>query len=166
MKFPVFDLHCDTAFALLGEDCGQRNPLYQNMGHTDLKRAAALPGYTQCYACFTCPKEMLPASIEPERLFQQEYTHILAEVEKNSHRMRLAKSGSDIRSNARNGFMSAILTIEGTAGFGYDSGRLEELYQKGFRMTTLGWNEGNCLAGSHLSGGGLTQQGRAYVKKA
>jgi membrane dipeptidase len=33
-------------------------------------------------------------------------------------------------------------------------------------MTTLTWNEKNPLAGSHLTGGGLTDQGREYVKEA
>lgn len=166
MMFPVFDLHCDTAYALLGDDYGQRNSLRRSMCHTDLQRAAKLPGYVQCYACFTCPEDMLSAPIAPERLFQLEYDHILAEIHGNCDCIRLAKNASDIRANAGEGLMSAILTIEGTAGLGYDSGRLEELHQKGFRMTTLGWNECNCLAGSHATGGGLTQQGRAYVKKA
>ena len=62
--------------------------------------------------------------------------------------------------------MSAIFTIEGPAGFDFDPSRLEELYQTGFRMTTLTWNEKNVLAGSHRTGGGLTDLGREYVKEA
>ena len=33
-------------------------------------------------------------------------------------------------------------------------------------MTTLGWNEQNSLCGSHATGGGLTEQGRAYFLEA
>ena len=40
------------------------------------------------------------------------------------------------------------------------------LYKQGFRITTLGWNEKNPLAGSHQTGGGLTENGKAYVKEA
>ena len=32
MKFPVFDLHCDTALALLGEDLNQAGSLRTNAG--------------------------------------------------------------------------------------------------------------------------------------
>ena len=62
--------------------------------------------------------------------------------------------------------MSAILTIEGPAGFAYDPQLLEDLHAVGFRMTTLGWNENNPLTGSHVTGGGLTDLGREYVKEA
>ena len=62
--------------------------------------------------------------------------------------------------------MSAVLTIEGTAGFGFDPALLEDLYQIGFRITSLGWNEKNPLTGSHVTGGGLTDIGREYVREA
>ena len=62
--------------------------------------------------------------------------------------------------------MSAILTIEGPAGFGFDPALLDNLHQIGFRISTLGWNESNVLTGSHVTGGGLTDQGREYVKEA
>ena len=80
--------------------------------------------------------------------------------------MKQAFTASDVEENLRNGLMSAILTIEGPAGFGFDPGRLEELYQKGFRITSLGWNEKNPLAGSNVTGGGLTDLGREYIKEA
>lgn len=62
--------------------------------------------------------------------------------------------------------MSAILTIEGPAGFGFDPELLESLFQAGFRISSLGWNESNPLVGSHLTGGGLTDLGRTYVRTA
>ena len=55
MKFPVFDLHCDTALALLGEDLTEFGSLRKNQYHIDLERAKDLPGYVQCFACFTTP---------------------------------------------------------------------------------------------------------------
>jgi len=42
MNFPVFDLHCDTALALLGEDMNQAGSLRKNSLHIDLERAKAL----------------------------------------------------------------------------------------------------------------------------
>ena len=61
--------------------------------------------------------------------------------------------------------MSAIFTIEGPANIGFDAGKLQKLHNLGFRISTLGWNEQNCLTGSQKTGGGLTKQGRAYVKE-
>ena len=50
MKFPVFDFHCDTALALLGEDLNQAGSLRKNTLHIDLERAETLGGYAQCFA--------------------------------------------------------------------------------------------------------------------
>ena len=64
------------------------------------------------------------------------------------------------------GKMSAILTLEGTAGIDYNPGLLEDLWAIGFRVSSLGWNEKNPLTGSNVTGGGLTDLGREYVKEA
>lgn len=62
--------------------------------------------------------------------------------------------------------MSAILTLEGTAGFGHDPALLEDLSAIGFRIVSLAWNEQNPLTGSHVAGGGLTDMGREFVREA
>ncbi len=163
MQIPVFDLHCDTALALLGKslrDCGS---LKNNNGHVDLERAGDLLTYAQCFACFTTePYE----NLSPVELFEREMATVLREVEKNADRICLAYTAKDIENNRNNGLMSAILTIEGTAGFGYDPELLQDLYAVGFRMSTLGWNEKNKLTGSCVTGGGLTDLGRIYLKEA
>ena len=53
MNIPVFDFHCDTAFALMGENLNSAGELAKNTGHIDLDRASRLSGYAQCFACFT-----------------------------------------------------------------------------------------------------------------
>ena len=78
----------------------------------------------------------------------------------------LAFSGEDIQQNYEKGLMSAVMTIEGPAGFGFAPELLEMLHTVGFRASTLGWNEKNVLTGSHKTGGGLTDLGREYVKEA
>ena len=166
MKFPVFDLHCDTALELLGRDGIRKGSLRSNKGHIDLLRAKQHAGYAQCFACFTTDAFSFPNGVTPLDVFAGEYTTITEEIAANPDLIRQAFSTSDIESNMRQGIMSAILTIEGTAGFGFDVSRLNELYNKGFRITTLGWNEKNILAGSHATGGGLTQKGREYVAEA
>ncbi len=168
MNIPVFDFHCDTALALLGHDfSGVGSSLRRNSYHIDLERASTLQGYAQCFACYTSPWEnRLADGVTVEAVFQRELSVILREIEANGDMIRLAKSAEDVERNYRDGYMSGILTIEGTAGFGFDPARLESLFETGFRVSTLGWNEKNVLTGSHKTGGGLTDLGRAYVKEA
>ena len=166
MKFPVFDLHCDTALALLGKDMNSAGSLRKNDLHIDLERAKTLPGYCQCFACFTTPFMEEWSKTSPVVIFERELATIQREVAHNSDMISLAYSTSEIEENRKNGKISAVLTIEGPAGFGFNPELLEDLQAIGFRISTLGWNEKNELAGSHYTGGGLTEIGREYVKEA
>lgn len=166
MSFPVFDLHCDTASFLTGRDFRGAGKLNQNSGHIDLERAKKLPGYAQCFACFTTEWKKLPPNVRVEDIFEQQLSVILRELNENHNCIRQAFSAEDVEANRRAGRMSAILTIEGPAGFGYQPEMLDDLYRIGFRITSLGWNEKNVLTGSHVTGGGLTDQGREFVKEA
>ena len=163
MNIPVFDLHCDTALALLGDNLRTCGSLRQNQGHIDLDRAGQLSGYAQCFACFTSDEF---GDIPPVELFERELATIQRELERNSAYIRQAFSANEIVENQKNGIMSAILTIEGPAGFGYDPELLQDLYLVGFRISSLGWNDANPLTGSCKTGGGLTDLGRAYVQEA
>lgn len=166
MKFPVFDLHCDTALALLGYKMQETGSLRSNGYHIDLQRAATLDGYAQCFACFTYPSEHLPEGLTVEDWFQKELAVLQQQVASHGDLIAQARTASQVEENYRNGRMSAIFTVEGPAGFGFDPAKLEQLYALGFRMSTLTWNEKNILAGSHCTGGGLTDRGREYVREA
>ncbi|MDD6855801.1 MAG: membrane dipeptidase [Oscillospiraceae bacterium] len=166
MKFPVFDLHCDTALALLGEDVNQAGSLASNKGHIDLNRAEKLAGYCQCFACFTTPYMEQWHHITPTLVFEREIATIQREIDKNKKRISIAYTPEDVIANQEKGKMSAILTIEGPAGFGFDPELLESMFLAGFRISTLGWNESNPLTGSNQTGGGLTELGKAYVRQA
>ena len=166
MNFPVFDFHCDTALALLGDDLNQAGSLRKNNGHIDLERAGKLGGYAQCFACFTTDIPELLQGISPIVLFERELATIQREVGKNSDLISIAYSAEEIEENRAAGKMSAILTLEGTAGIDYNPELLEDLWAIGFRVSSLGWNERNPLTGSNMTGGGLTDLGREYVKEA
>ena len=166
MNIPVFDFHCDTALRLLGEDMNSAGSLKKNSGHIDLERASTLAGYAQCFACFTTPMMEEWHHISPVVAFERELATIQRELDVNKRIISLAYSTGDIRKNLEKGKMSAILTLEGTAGINYDPELLEDLWAIGFRVVSLGWNEKNPLTGSHETGGGLTDQGRAFVKEA
>lgn len=157
MKFPVFDLHCDTADKLLAGA-----ELNKNTSHIDLERAGELPGYAQCFACFTTTG----GRYNPVGMFEKKLALLMRELMNNSDKISQVFDASEIEENLANGMMSAVFTIEGPAGFGYDPALLEDLYKIGFRITTLGWNEDSPLSGSHITGGGLTELGREYVKEA
>lgn len=166
MNFPVFDLHCDTAYALLGEDCNSIGSLKKNTLHIDMERAGKLPGYAQCFACFTTPLMQQWHNVSPIVVFERELATIQREIDQNKRKISLAYCASDVRSNLEKGKASAVLSLEGTAGFGNDPALLEDLYLIGFRMVSLTWNEQNSLAGSCQTGGGLTDIGREFVKEA
>ncbi len=166
MDFPVFDLHCDTALALLGRSVDAVGDLKSNTHHIDLDRAGRLPGYAQCFACFTTPMMEQWYKKSPVEIFEREMAIILSQMEQNGKIIRQAYTAGEVRKNYEKGMMSGILTIEGPAGFGFDPALLGDLYAVGFRMTTLGWNEQNVLAGSHKTGGGLTEQGMEFLKEA
>lgn len=166
MNFPVFDLHCDTAYALLGKDRISLGSLRKNELHIDLERAGKQPGYAQCFACFTSPDDAIPDGASVADMFERQMATIIRETGNNGDLIRLAYSAGEIEENRKQGMMSALLTIEGTAGFDYNVDLLEDLYNIGFRITTLGWNEKNPLTGSCFTGGGLTEEGRAYVREA
>ena len=160
MNVPVFDFHCDTILGLLGQDMNQAGSLRSNQMHIDLERASKLGGYAQCFACFTTPYMEQWRKISPILVFERELATLQREVEKNSDLIAIAYTPQEIEENRKNGKMSAILTLEGTAGFGHDPALLQDLYAIGFRISSLGWNEKNPLTGSHETGGGLTDQGR------
>ena len=166
MKFPVFDLHCDTALALLGEDLNRAGELRSNRLHIDLERAEVLGGYCQCFACFTTPMMEQWNHVSPIVVFEREIATIQREIDRNRDRITIAYSPDEIEANQSKGKMSAVFTIEGPAGFGFDPELLESMYLAGFRISTLGWNEDNPLTGSNVTGGGLTDRGRAYVREA
>ena len=166
MNFPVFDFHCDTALALLGDDFNQAGNLRKNQLHIDLERASKLGGYAQCFACFTTPMMEKQYGVSPVVMFERELATIQREVDKNRDLIAIAYSPAEILEHRKAGKMSAILTLEGTAGFGHDPALLEDLYAIGFRVVSLGWNEKNPLTGSHVTGGGLTDMGREFVREA
>ena len=165
MNFPVFDLHCDTLSRLLGWQMERFGSLKDNDGHISLTRAQKLPGYAQCFAVFTTDLWKDKSPVSPVQSFERQIAQFQKAVAENEN-ITMAYSAQDVIENHQKGLMSGILTIEGPAGFGFDPALLSDLSLAGFRMTSLGWNEKNPLTGSNVTGGGLTDLGKEYVKEA
>ncbi|MBE6925274.1 MAG: hypothetical protein E7461_00380 [Ruminococcaceae bacterium] len=166
MNFPVFDLHCDTLSHLLGRNMESYGSLKESDGHISLSRAQKLEGYAQCFAVFTTDLWKDKSPVSPVQAFERQIVQFQREMNNDPQAIAMAYSADDVERNLQNGLMSGILTIEGPAGFDFDPALLQDLSQVGFRMTSLGWNEKNVLTGSNVTGGGLTDQGREYVKEA
>ena len=66
MKFPVFDLHCDTVTELLGRDLKGETSLRSNQLHIDLERGRKLPGYAQCFGFWSTTDLPLPKGVKGE----------------------------------------------------------------------------------------------------
>ena len=67
---------------------------------------------------------------------------------------------------AKENKQGVFLSLEGPEAVNCDPDRLDELKDLGFLMTTLTWNYPNALAGPHGTDLGLTDQGKAYVRRA
>lgn len=163
-KFPVFDLHCDTALEL----SEQNKPLSQNDLHIDLAREASLLSHTQVYSfCCVCDRRGDALTIpEAEEKFTKALFNFYTELSLHTDTHKLCRSTEDLLEATQTGKHAVFLSLEGPEVIGCDPGRLEELKDLGFVMTTLTWNHANLLAGSHKTGEGLTPEGKAFVRRA
>ena len=145
MNTPIFDLHCDTVTELLGRDLSGKTSLRKNDLHIDLERLKQYPAYAQCFAFWLTTDIPLPRGMKPEDIFWRGVSLLQDQIDKNKDIVRQARCGDDVRKNLEDGIVSAIFTLEGPAGIEFDPEKLEKLYNLGFRISTLGWNEKNSL---------------------
>lgn len=155
--FPVFDAHCDTALELWERQASLR----QNSGQWDLARAAQLPGWAQFFAfCPICSP--FAAALGAETVLERAYAQFLQQLE--ACQLPVCRDAAEVERQMPTG--AVLLSLEGAEGIGCDPGRLESLRLQGFAMTGLTWNYENALAGSHVTGQGLSARGADYVRAA
>ena len=157
MKYPVLDGHCDTAVELWRKG----ESLAKNSGQISLAQAAEFPAYVQFFAF--CTVWIKNAQTDEER-FASAMAYFSEQL--REHNIPLCRTSADVSAILQNGGVGAALSIEGAEAFGCDPGRLEELAAQGVRMIAPVWNAENALAGSCMTGGGLTAQGREFVRRA
>ena len=163
-RFPVFDLHCDTATALV--DFSQQ--WGSNRLQLDLARANELLRHIQVYAfCCVYDESFQPATQKKaEERFVTALTNFCQELRQHADTHQICRGAEDMARAAANGKHSVFLSLEGPEVIDCDPGRLEELKELGIVMTTLTWNYDNSLAGCHSSDEGLSEQGKAFVRRA
>ncbi len=155
----LFDGHCDTAYELWRR--GQ--PLENNTCHIDLRKASAFGAYAQVFAFCSYAGQ---ADIDCAAMLTEPYAVLRKEVRNNASRIAFADTQEMILQTLSAGKAAALLSVEGAEVIGCDMRYISTLREQGFRMLALTWNADNVLAGCHLSDGGLTTQGRAFVKEA
>ena len=148
MDCKIVDMHCDTISRLLEKrKIGQEESLLQNSGHLDLHRMRESGYLLQNFALFvnvgTCenPWEELCALY---RLYEQELSQYHEVI-------RPVLCYEDIAANEREGYLSAMLTVEEGAVCGGSVEKLQTLYEMGVRMLTLTWNYPNELGYPNLN---------------
>ncbi len=161
MKIPLFDAHCDTAFKMALGEYG----LYENPGHTDLKRGLEYAPYAQFFALFAVDGGKIPFGPHrfmdktAEEIFDAELEFLLEEFKKNSARISLCTTVKEALDANAQGRAAAFLSIEGAELIGCDISRLREMHRLGVRAMNLTWNNPNAL----VCPSGLTELGRSFV---
>lgn len=166
----IADLHCDTLSALYArERQGQAFSLMENDLQLDVQKMKKGNYILQNFAVFVdwgetedpyvCAKEQI-------RLFSQQIRQCKG--------ISQARTFGDMVENAKNGRISAVLTLEEGQICQGDLKKLEEMYRLGARMMTLTWNYENSLASPANQDhrricprgqGGLTETGIAFLEK-
>ncbi|MDD3165126.1 MAG: dipeptidase [Oscillospiraceae bacterium] len=158
-KPPVADAHCDLAARMLLEHL----PMRENAANVSLTQGKMLSDYLQFFALWAeQPNLLVPQTV----CFDQMYQNFLREIGENEDLVQLCDSGKAAERAMQGGKIAAMLSIEGAGGIACDPGRLEQARRMGVRMTTLTWNAANELAGSHITGEGLTRRGVEFVRRA
>ncbi len=154
----VFDGHCDTAVRLYR----QKENLQSNCGHIALERLENPAGYAQFFAFCTCDEH----ADEPEELFENAYSYFLRQLRAHDARIVLCTNAQQAQTAFACGKSAAFLSIEGAEAISCDIAKLDKAQEMGVRMIALTWNHANALAGSCLTGEGLSEQGKNFVRRA
>lgn len=176
---PYFDAHCDTIAAIARHGGG----LLRNHYHVDLERLSAYAPRAQVFALFgnigarmqaSCKTEqefldrVLAGEVVPDENASALYQKLLSTFQncmnENAGRVLHCRTAADIDRAAREGKTAALLAVEGAELlYGLTP---DDAYRDGVRIVTLTWNYANHLGGSCVTGGGLTEAGRAFVRRA
>lgn len=150
---PLFDCHCDTISRVIAEG----GSLRKNGFHTDLER---LHKFAPCAQVFAVCAETLDRPVEKADAMLRRLSQ---EIEENSDIVTLCLNFHDIKKAAESGKVAVFISIEGCEQIS----SLESAYKDGVRVLHPTWNFDNELCGAAMgSGKGLTEKGRAFVKKA
>lgn len=136
----VVDMHCDTIMRIVEiRDTGKQVFLDKNDLNIDINKLKKGQYMLQNFAIFT-PLKMVE---NPVLNTQRGIDCFYQEIEKNSKDINPVFTYQDIEENAKNGIISAMLTLEEGAVVFDSLAMLRNYYRLGVRMITLTWNFAN-----------------------
>lgn len=141
----LIDLHCDTIWKLL--DLDRSGDLMENGCSVSIPAMKEAGTQAQFFACFTYIEEY-----KERGGYDKAYAHVfemadylLSQIKQYEEMIGLARSYEEMERLTFRNRISAFLTVEEGGVLNGSIRRLEELYEKGFRLITLMWNYENCL---------------------
>lgn len=149
----LFDLHCDT----LTECFERKTDLSDSSLAVNCTGAKCFENYVQTFAVWISEKDAEPVD---------KYRKVLKYGKKalRDGGFEICTKASRLDSALKTGKPAALLSLEGGAGI-KSLEFLDELYSDGVRTVSLTWNYNNHLAGGALEDGGLTDFGRAVIRR-
>lgn len=129
----LLDMHCDTMLRVF--ETGGKTNLQKNDVHVDEEKLLQGKSLAQFFAMFID----LEQDKEPYKICNQMIESFEEQI-KNCTKLKKASSYQDIVENEKNGFMSAVITIEEGGAVEGTMGKLYSFYDRGVRAITLTWN--------------------------
>lgn len=170
MKF--IDMHCDSVMLAMMMDRENQSLYDSKFTMVDFKRMQAGDQLAQCFAVFLPPEGAFQMMHIPEipddTYIAMARQCILDNVAKHQDIIQMAYSAADIKKNAAEGKMSAILTMEDGRAVQGSLDKLKAFHDQGFRAISLTWNAHNCFgapnsADPKIMMEGLTDFGKEAV---
>ena len=158
MKLSLIDTHCDTAFELYH----RKQSLLNNSCHISLDKAKKYENYSQLFAVWANKRK---SDDECYADFLAISDNLHSEIEKNSDRVAFVKNFGEMECAWSENKRAVFLAVEDARILGGKIERLDELYRRNVKYLTILWGGNTCIGASHDAEGGLTDFGRAVVKK-
>ena len=136
MRF--IDLHCDTAYKMLYDE---KMELYKNEESIDIEKLKKGDALGQTFALFIEGDKVKSHYNE----FNRMYERLMAEINKNSDYIKIARNYEEYLKNKNEKKISAFLSIEEGEAIEGDINKLHDVYSKGIRLITLTWNFENSI---------------------
>ncbi len=161
MNRGYIDMHCDSlekALCAHREDLGSMPEI-----SVDAKRLAEAGAYAQFFACFLHQgdtPEWYGLTEMPDHwdLFLMMRELFFRTVERTPG-LAFCGSARDYEANRKNGFVSALLTVENGYLVQGEPERLRELRKLGVRLISLTWNDANCFGAPNSADPAVMAQG-------
>jgi len=144
----IIDMHCDTILGLLEKEQKYQDvSLYANDLCVDIQKLKAGDYLIQNFALFTDQKTLEIPEHQTMKLMDMYYRML----EENQEYIAPVLRYDDIERNAKDGKLSAMLTLEDGGVVFDDLAMLRNYYRLGVRMIALTWNYENGIGFPNLS---------------